>query len=64
MKVFFISILAGIGTALVGWGTSVFLAETLFTGLSRDGAIVCGWATYLCIIIVVCTGVVLSKTKK
>lgn len=63
MKVILISILVGIGTALVGWVISTFLAEILFSGLPLDAAIICGWAIYLCIVVIVCTGIILSKVK-
>lgn len=63
MKVILISIFVGIGVALVGWVASAFLAEILFSGMSQDASFIYGWATYLCVVVIVCTGVLLSKIK-
>ena len=64
MKHIIISILAGIGTALIGSIVSELLAAIFFSGLPYDSAIIAGWIMYLCVVIVVCAGVILSKTNK
>jgi hypothetical protein len=64
IRTVFISALAGIGTAIVGWYVATFIAETLFNGLSREASSVYGWATYLSVVVVVCTGIILSKINK
>ena len=63
MKKFFISLLIGIGVALLGWVVAAFIGGNLFSGLPYDTAFICGWAMYLCIVIVICTGAILSKIK-
>ena len=64
MILIMLSILAGIGTALIGSVTSPLLAKIAFSGLPYDSALIAGWIMYLCVVIVVCAGVILSKAKK
>ena len=59
-----IYVLVGILTALIGWIVSGTLGVILYSGNDMDIQVIGGWAMYLCIVIVVCTGLMLSKTKK
>ena len=63
MKTILISVLAGIGTAVAG----VILAALFghwFNGFSLEGATVLGMLVFLCIVVVTCTGIILSRTGK
>ena len=61
MKKFFISLLIGIGVALFGWVVATNIAGIIFG--YDEGALVYGGGMYLCIVIVICTGAILSKIK-
>ena len=56
-----LSILAGIGVAFVGWIVSEFIA-LLFNSAGTDYAV--GLITYLCIVVVACTGILLAKINQ
>jgi len=61
MKKFFISLLIGIGVALLGWVVATNIAGIIFG--YDEGAFVYGWGMYLCIVIVICTRAILAKVK-
>lgn len=57
------SVLAAIAVAIVGLVfTEIFAA--VFTGLEIDTARILGSNLYVCIVLVTCTGVILSEMKK
>lgn len=63
MKTILISVLAGVGTAIVG---AIFAAVfgNLFNGISLESATILGMLIFLCIVIVTCTGIIITKVDK
>ena len=62
-KRLFVSLLLGILIAVAGLYFSIFFADIL--GSSADASsVICGWGVYLCIVLVVCTGLILHKLEK
>lgn len=63
MKTIFYSLLIGIVVAIAG----LIFAEafsTVVNGLDRDTSRIIGMMSYVCIVLVTCTGVILSKLAK
>ena len=63
VKTILISVLAGVGTAIVG---AIFAAVfgNLFNGISLESATILGMLIFLCIVIVTCTGIIITKVDK
>ena len=57
------SLVAGVGVAVLG-AVVAALFGTWINGFSRESATLFGLGLYLCFVLVVCTGVILSKLKK
>ena len=54
------SILIGIATAIIGLIFSALFGK-FFNGLSMEASTILGMLFFLCVVIVVCTGILLSK---
>ena len=63
MKNIWLSILAGVGVALGGLFVSE-LTGHVFNGMDYGSACVLGVCLYLCIVVVTCTGIIVSKLDK
>ena len=63
VKTILISVLAGVGTAIAG---IVFAAifGNWFNGFSLESATILGMLIFLCIVIVTCTGIIITKVDK
>ena len=57
------SLVAGVGVAVVGAVVAALFGPWM-DGLSPGGPNLVGLGLYLCFVLVVCTGVILSKLKK
>ncbi len=53
----------GILVALVGLGFAALFGSWV-SGLPRETAMLLGMGAYLCLVMVVCTGVIVAKVKK
>lgn len=62
-KPFFVSLLLGILIAVAGLYFSILFANMIGTS-AEVGDVICGWGVYLCIVLVVCTGLILHKLEK
>ena len=56
-------VLAGIATAIGGVIVSDLIGN-LFNGMSYDAASIMGICMYLCVVVVTCTGIIVSKLDK
>ena len=56
-------VLAGIAVAIGGLFFSDLIGN-LFNGMSYDAASIMGICMYLCIVVVTCTGIIVSKLDK
>lgn len=62
MKKIGVSILAGVAVAVGGMFTSD-LSANLFNGMDYGSASVLGICMYLCVVVVTCTGIIISKIE-
>lgn len=62
-KRLFVSLLLGILIAVAGLYFSILFANMIGTN-AEVGDVICGWGVYLCIVLVVCTGLILHKLEK
>lgn len=53
----------GILIAVAGLYFSIFFANMIGTS-AEVGDVICGWGVYLCIVLVVCTELILHKLEK
>ena len=56
-------VLAGIAVAIGGMFVSMF-AGSIFNGMDYGSAAVLGIGMYLCVVVVTCTGIIVSKFDK
>lgn len=63
MKKILQSIIIGIGAAIGGLFVSE-LTRHIFNGMDFGSAAVLGFGMYLCVVVVTCTGIIISKLDK
>ena len=57
------SLVAGVGVAVLGAVVAALFGAWM-NGFSRENATLFGLGLYLCVVLVVCTGVILSRRNK